>query len=96
MTKLEEKLQELGYRKDYEFYQRENITLLCYEKYKYNFLYIQIILYKENNKLHSGKVVLYDKEIYHYKQVDEINDAFNEMQKDLTILKEIEKDELEL
>lgn len=96
MERLEERLKELGYRKDYEFYQRENITLLCYEKCKYKYSYIQIAFYKETNKIHYHKIVLYDKEISHYAQIDEITKAFNEMQKDLAILKEIEKDELEL
>ena len=79
MTKLEEKLIELGYKKDFEYY---------WEKAKW--VNNSFIVYQINKKL-KGRLV--DCSISSQQHIDDLQLAFNEMQKDLEILKECEENE---
>ena len=81
MTKLEEKLVELGYKPYYR----------CYEK-----IVGKISIFVEPfdelfTKIH--KMYVYDDTQYikRQEQIDNLQQAFNEMQKDLEILKECEE-----
>ena len=87
MTKLEKKLIELGYIKSSIFFVNENRTVVGYENCKWACLYVEITFFKETNKIHTARLNLYDKEITHYSQVEEIQQAFNELQRDLEELK---------
>ena len=83
MSRLEERLKELGYSK------RE------YSKVQYFKSIYGGIIHLDITDLVSTYVE--PKYIIHFQQdLDNLQQAFNEMQKDLAILKEIEKDELEL
>lgn len=85
MSKLEEKLQELGYE--------YNKNFMYYRKEINDHIRINIEVFK-------GQIcdyrILDTKVIKTQEHIDNLQQAFNEMQKDLAILKEIEKDELEL
>ena len=83
MTKLEQKLIELGYKKEFEF----GGKFIYFSKRKWRFVEIGILINKELNKIDSYRVDMDDRKITYYKEVDEINEAFNEMQKDLEELK---------
>lgn len=79
MTKLEEKLIELGYKQD-------DITLSYYYKYiDYGFLFK--IFLKDNNKNIKRKDIWFGS---YEMNLDVVEKLCNQMQKDLEILKECE------
>ena len=81
MTKLEEKLIELGY----EYHELYNI----WEKEILNHI-IHIML--SDGQIHHNEVVNHQNIIViNQQQIDNLQQAFNEMQKDLEILKECEE-----
>ena len=85
MTKLEEKLQELGYE--------QGVTLKhLYFKEIYN-TRIMLWLNKSRSNITKDSGVLKNESIYVRKQQEIYNlqQAFNEMQRDLEVLKEYEK-----
>ena len=92
MTKLEEKLQELGY--EYDGYDYTKILKIKLLNLNYPLSFTLRIKVMDNAIIkyygHSQSRCFKEDISNAYKQ------AFNEMQKDLAILKEIEKDELEL
>lgn len=79
MTKLEEKLIELGYRKYTDF---------IYAKYLRNLEYLKVDL-EINISTLTGRI---DTETRHYfiKEANDFVKAFNILQKDLEVLKEYE------
>lgn len=86
MTKLEEKLIELGYKKDFEVH--SNKILIFYRKTNWLFASIQIVIDKDLGEVWKYQVDIEDKIITYYRQADEIQQAYNEMERDL---EEIEK-----
>lgn len=90
MTKLEEKLIELDYKKDFEFHSQK--ILIFYRKTKWHFASVQIVVDKELNEIWGYQVDIEDKKVTYYRQADDIQQAFNEMQKDLEILIGVEDD----
>ena len=88
MTRLEEKLVELGYEKDFEVH--SNKLLIFFTKSKWNFASIQIVIDKNANELWKYQVDLEDKLITYYRESEDIQLAFNEMQKDLEELRKYE------
>lgn len=83
MSKLEEKLKELGYK-------QSQVKPTLYYKTIHN--YIDIYIYVEKNEIINHGV---NREflIKYAKEITFIKEAFNQMQKDLEILKEKEKNE---
>ena len=94
MERLEKKLQELGYR-FIEDYFTGGTQKFCQKEIVKNDVIIGIYTNKEKTKIEDYEVEGYIC-IDTQQQIDNLQQAFNEMQKDLAILKEIEKDELEL
>ena len=86
MTKLEEKLIELGYEKREVFYQNNDIYRTKYIKSVNNVSYIEINVYEKYTYSVINEYAITDQS-----QIDKIQQAFNEMQKDLEILKECEE-----
>ena len=83
MTKLEEKLIELGYV--------EGIFQNRYIKYyQQTDNYILVQLYSDRKKVKSSSLYC-GMAIYKQKDIETLQQAFNEMQKDLEVLKEYEK-----
>ena len=81
MTKLEQKLQELGYKPYYRCYEKivGKISIFV-EPFNEPFTKIhKIYVYNENNYIKRQE------------QIDNLQLAFNELQKDLEILKECEE-----
>ena len=78
MTKLEEKLIELGYELDLR-------TKKCIKRLKNN---IALCIYITPEKLIGG--VEYDRFFMYQFQLDNLQQAFNQLQKDLEVLKEHE------
>lgn len=83
MTKLEQKLIELGYK--------EIECINCFGKKHSRFISIFIELNKDKSKVND-----YDVEYTTYRfkkqdQIDNLQQAFNELQRDLEILKECEE-----
>ena len=85
MTKLEEKIIELGYVKDFEIHSKK--VLIFFRKSKWNFASIQIVIDKNTNEIWKYQVDFEDKLITYYREFDDIEQAFNVMQKDLEELK---------
>lgn len=88
MTKLEEKLIELGYKRDFEIHSKK--ILIFFRKSKWVFASIQIVIDKELNEVWKYQVDIEDKIITYYRQADDIQQAFNEMEKDLEELRKYE------
>ena len=87
MSRLEEKLAVLGYRKRYEPYFYKEITL--------NSLLFCIYIFIEDNKIFVAKMSIADENIAYptvetQQDIDNIQQAFNEMQKDFEVLKKYE------
>ena len=81
MTKLEQKLIELGYKQYHDYYiKRINGYDIWVEPYNSPF-----------NKIHKMYVYNHNNYIKGQEQIDNLQQAFNEMQKDLGILKECEQ-----
>lgn len=88
MSKLKEKLQELGYKVSIF----QNRYVKNYEETG-NYILIQLSKYEDEIKYWG----LYCPNGFSIQEhIDSLQKEFNQMQKDLAILKEIEKDELEL
>ena len=94
MSRLEEKLQELGYEAKGSHYVKHEYN----KNYDYNLVIVVNI-----SDFSISNYYLYPNDRLYITSKDnleeikkELQQAFNEMQKDLAILKEIEKDELEL
>ena len=85
MTKLEQKLIELGYEKREVFYQNNDIYRTKYIKSVNNVSYIEINVYESYTYSVINEYSITDQSI-----IDKIQQAFNTMQKDLGILKECE------
>ena len=87
MTKIEEKLIELGYRRSH--YDYNNVTFIKIYKNKYN-------LFVETNGYITCVIMNYvdldGMAIYNQQDIDNLQQAFNQLQKDLEILKEVEED----
>lgn len=85
MTKLEEKLIELGYKR-----YRNGFHFKDLFSNKGNVVSIKIII--ENNKIKDYSVYTWgDSEIRTQQDIDYKQQAFNELQKDLEVLKDIDK-----
>lgn len=84
MTKLEQKLLELGY-----YYQFDNLNGYLYSK-KHNKKYVfnMLLGYDKKHIENYDVTSLYD--FRTQEQIDRLQQAFNEMQKDLEILKKID------
>lgn len=89
MTKLEEKLKELGYEKDLSISFRKTIIISQME--------FVILLYFKNKKIKEYKLFVYNKEcggvvpiIKIQQDIDNLQQAFDIMQKDLEVLREYE------
>lgn len=86
MTKLEEKLIELGYEKREVFYQNNDIYRTKYIKSVNNVSYIEINVYENYTCSVINEYSITDQSI-----IDKIQQSFNTMQKDLEVLKQYEK-----
>lgn len=86
-TKLEEKLIDLGYEKREVFYQNNNIYRIKYIKSVNNVAYIELNVYENYTYCVRNEYSITDQSM-----IDRIQQAFNIMQKDLELLKEIEND----
>lgn len=91
MTKIEEKLIELGYEKDIGVSFRKTIII--------NQMEFVILLYLKNRKIKDYKLFVYNKEcggvlpiIKKQQDIFDLQQAFNTMQKDLEIIKECEEE----
>ena len=84
MTKLEEKLIELGYKLEIE-----EDGVIASKSINFN---ADIVIGIYDNKINSYYVYSYSNHIRRQDTIDNLQQAFNEMQKDLAILKEV-KDE---
>ena len=85
MTKLEQKLIELGY-------EQSKLIKEFYEK-KFNYTYITIYI-NPNSTIKDEWCGVQRKGLRHFQQkeqIKELDKAFNQMQKDLKILKECEE-----
>ena len=82
MTKLEKKLLELGYEKREVFYQNNNIHRTKYIKSVNNVAYIEINVYENYTYSVINEYSITDQSI-----IDNLQQAFNVMQKDLEELK---------
>lgn len=81
MTKLEETLIELGYRKVNYWYEKNvNSILVMVEPYDDIF-----------SKIHKMYVYDHMNYIWHQTQLNNLQQAFDEMQRDLEVLKEYER-----
>ena len=87
MTKLEEKLIELGYEKREVFYQNNNIYRTKYIKSVNNVAYIEINVYENYTYYVRNEYAISNQSM-----IDKIQQAFNVMQRDLEILKECEEE----
>lgn len=83
MSKLEQKLQELGY----EYVECKN----CFGKKQSRFISIFIELNKDKSKVNDYDVEYTANRFRKQEQIDNLQQAFNTMQKDLEILKDIDK-----
>lgn len=84
MTKLEKKLIELGYKLEIE----EDGVIACKD---FNFNADIVIGIGDNNKIQSYYVYSYfTQHIRRQDTIDNLQEALNEMEKDLAILKELE------
>ena len=84
MTKLEEKLIELGYEKSEDFYFNNKIYRTRYIKSINNVAYIEINIYEKYIAEVKLEYSITDQSI-----IDKIQQAFDEMQKDLEELKKV-------
>lgn len=82
MSRLEEKLKELGYK------YVESIN--CFGKKHSRFISIFIELNKDKSKVNDYDVEYTTYRFKKQQQIDNLQQAFNEMQKDLEVLKEYE------
>ena len=78
MTKLEEKLIELGYNQVYRD---------CYKKKCFRFIFITLEL--DNDRIWCKSVSDLDNFFTKQQDIDNLQQAFNEMQKDLEVLKRV-------
>lgn len=85
MSRLEDKLIELGYEKREVSYQNNNIYRTKYIKSVNNVAYIEINVYENYTYFVRNEYAISNQSM-----IDKIQQAFNEMQKDLEILKECE------
>ena len=83
MTKLEQKLIELGYEKREVFYQNNDIYRTKYIKSVNNVSYIEINVYESYTYSVINEYSITDQSI-----IDKIQQAFDEMQKDVEVLKQ--------
>ena len=81
MTKLEEKLIELGYN---------NVYFNCYKKKFFRFIFITLEL--KNDKIWFYSVADLNNCFVTQQDIDSLQQVFNEMQKDLEVLRKYEKD----
>ena len=93
MTKLEEKLLELGYVLDNVEFFRNEVLFSNYEKY---FKHCRIVAgvcpkIEETSKQYHLFIKADTNRFAYQEFIDNLQQAFNEMQKDLAILKEIEQ-----
>ena len=82
MTKLEQKLIELGYQEEYCHFRNHKQFYRFYNENK-------VVIIIEKNKL--KRKYISSTSITSQENIDDLQLAFNEMQKDLSILKECEK-----
>lgn len=82
MTKLEQKLIELGYVKHTIYYANE---MKVYHKNITNFVFIELKLYP---KRYQGQII--SSMINCQDDINDIQQAFNQLQQDLEVLKEYE------
>ena len=80
MTKLEEKLIELGYN---------NVDYNCYKKKFFRFIFITLEL--KNDKIWFYSVADLNNCFVTQQDIDNLQQAFNEMQRDLEELKKYER-----
>ena len=80
MTKLEEKLIELGY----EIYHKDNYSIIWNKDYLVYELKIQII----NDKIFQSYIKSMNYLFFTQTHIDNLQQAFNEMQKDLEVLRQ--------
>lgn len=85
MTKLEEKLIELGYEKREVFYHYNGIYRTKYIKSVNNVAYIEFNVYEKYICYVKNEYAITDQSM-----IDKIQQAYNEMQKDLEELKKYE------
>ena len=92
MTKLEQKLIELGYVLDNVEYYKNEPLFSKYEKYFKHCRIVASVCHKIENQCDSYNLyVKADTDSFAIKVfLDSLQQAFNEMQKDLEILKELE------
>ena len=94
MNKLVKKLKEMGYYKVWEGYGIKQYRKI--QKYKNREFTINFdIEYKKTSVNIKEWFIVYGK-ISKKEEITGLRKSFNQMEKDLAILKEIEKDELEL
>lgn len=91
MTKLEEKLIQLGYYKKSEHYsehyENHSRKLTIYHKDVTEFVFIEFRIFDPRcTRKYRGRVVPYEVETQ--EDINEIQQAFNQLQKDLEVLKE--------
>lgn len=88
MTKLEEKFIELGYKIERD----EEYTEDCFIACKDCNAYADIVIGVSENKIYHYYVYTYlIQHIRRQDQIDYLQQAYNEMQKDLAVLKECEE-----
>ena len=84
MSRLEEKLKELGYENDFDLFYIKTINT------KYDDMEIIIKLTKKKNKIKYSELNVIDANIRKIKHIKTIEKSFNQMQKDLEVLRNVE------
>ena len=87
MTKLEQKLIELGYEKQQKYNSKQIIILYLKDMFYGLTIYYNLV----TNKIVDNLVLTNGKCVRTQQDIDSLQLAFNEMQKDLEILKECGK-----
>ena len=90
MTKLEQKLIELGYEKDKQEYSDNVIYKTTFVKY-FKYCCIHVEIYNIVNNNYHFCIETFAKAFAFQEFIDNLQQAFNTMQNDLEILKECEE-----